>query len=102
MNDEKHMMANRIVALLNELVTIDKPMMAALIANRVPCSKTLAFHPTVQVTRQHGGYHIGLLGLLNGLCEHDGFGPIAAVFQENPEGQGLNDLKMFVVHEEPW
>ncbi len=94
---EDYVMANRIVTLLNELIELDKPAVAALIANRVPCSESMALHPTVQVATQHGGFHVGWLGVLNGLCGHDVTGPIVAVFQENPENTGGNDLEKFVI-----
>ena len=55
------------VGFLNRLISLDKAAVAALIANRVPCNEQLANHPTVRVTAQHGGYHVGLLGILNGL-----------------------------------
>ena len=81
-------MAEKIVALLNELLEMDRPAIAVLIANRIPCNQKLADHPTVQVISQHGGYHMGLLGLLNGLCgaKPDGWGMIQAHFDSPAEG----------------
>lgn len=72
------------IAFLNELLAIDGPAIAALIANRVPCNQTLAEHPTVQVSAQHGGYHVGLLGIINGLFGTiDGVnGPILTKWQD--------------------
>lgn len=77
-------LASRIVGYLNELVRLDTPAVAALIANRVPCNDGLANHPTCQVLSQHGGFLVGMLGVLNGLCGIDsqGNGPIRAVFEE--------------------
>ena len=72
---------------LNELIKIDAPAIAALIANRVPCNKQLADHPTVQCTAQHGGFSVGMLGIINGLFgAHEGeyrhgWGPIIFVFE---------------------
>jgi hypothetical protein len=73
------------IAFLNSLLELDRPAVASLIANRVPCNQALADHETVQVRAQHGGYHVGLLGILNGLfgCDDDGIGPIAAVFDQD-------------------
>jgi hypothetical protein len=73
------------VDFLNELLALDRPVIAALIANRVPCNKALADHPTVQAGAQHGGYHVGMLGILNGLfgTYEDGYGPITAEFGDN-------------------
>ena len=69
---------------LNELIETDRVSIAALIANRVPCNQQLADHPTVQVYAQHGGYLVGMLGILNGLfgIHDDGRGPIAFVFKD--------------------
>lgn len=55
------------IEFLNHLIALDKAAVAALIANRVPCNEQLANHPTVRVVAQHGGYNVGLLGILNGL-----------------------------------
>ena len=73
---------DQVIELLNELVEIDAPAIAALIANRVPCNQSLADHPTVQVGAQHGGFHVGVLGVLNGLFGTDerGRGLITAEF----------------------
>lgn len=69
---------------LNELIAADRPAIAALIANRVPCNQALAKHPTCQVGQQHGGFHVGMLGVLNGLFGtfEDGWGPITFVFKD--------------------
>lgn len=94
-------LAKRIVDYLNGLVELDKPAVAALISNRVPCNEGLAHHPTCQVVAQNGGMFVGLLGLLNGLCgiNEEGWGPIAASFtvvdKEHPER--ICDLKGFVI-----
>lgn len=85
--------AAKVVAFLNELLEIDRQAIAALIANRIPCCEALAEHPTVQVAAQHGGYHVGMLGVLNGLCGTmaDGGGPIMAVF-DKPDGNDISDM----------
>lgn len=84
--------AAELVAYLNQLLELDRPAIAALVANRVPCNEDLGLHPTVQVGYQHGSYHVGLLGVLNGyLGVHDnGRGALAAVFLEDggPEATG--------------
>ncbi|MCP4348122.1 MAG: hypothetical protein GY795_21680, partial [Desulfobacterales bacterium] len=77
------------IDLLNELIETDAPAIAALIANRVPCNQQLADHPTVQCGAQHGGFHVGMLGILNGLFgAHEGdyrtgWGPITFVFDDS-------------------
>jgi hypothetical protein len=71
------------IAYLNELIRLDKPAIAALIANRVPCNQELADHPTVQVVAQNEGFHVGMLGIINGMfgADHEGWGPIAFKFE---------------------
>ena len=85
-----------VIQVLNEMVEADGPATAALIANRVPCNKSLADHPSIQVAKQHGGFHVGMLGVLNGLfgTYEDGMGPIAAFFVEE-EGQEFYNLQKF-------
>ena len=100
-------LAGRIIEYLNELLELDRPAVAAMIANRVPCNVALAGHPTCQVVRQQRGYNVGLLGVLNGLCGVDerGWGPIAACFDEPDDGPdrvgGFQDLKGFRLCEQP-
>ena len=97
-------LAAKIVEYLNTLIEADRPAIAALIANRVPCNQTLADHPTCQVGTQNGGYHVGLLGILNGLCgiyddgPKKGWGAITLQFNDNPKG-APNDLIGFVLTE---
>ena len=81
---EKLKLAREVTKFLNQLVEIDRSAVAALVANRVPCNDGLASHPTVQVAKQPGGYHVGLLGVLNGLCgvKPDGRGFIEARFED--------------------
>jgi len=91
-------LAQKIVDMLNGALEMDKAAIAALIANRVPCRAALADHPTIQVAKQHEGYHVGLLGILNGLCGvfPDDAGPICAIFQEDA-GENWDDLDRFEV-----
>lgn len=74
-----------VIELLNECILLDRPAIGALIANRVPCNQPLADHPTVQVMAQHGGFHVGMLGILNGFFggDEDGWGPITFVFDDS-------------------
>lgn len=75
---------DEVIDYLNELIQTDCPAIAALVANRVPCNQEMADHPTVQVMQQHGGFHVGMLGILNGLFGtfEDGWGPITFVFDK--------------------
>ena len=72
------------IAYLNELIELDRPAIAALIANRVPCNQVLADHPTAQCGARHGGFTIGMLGVLNGLfgVDDDKRGYITFVFED--------------------
>ena len=92
--------AEQVAAYLNDLLQHDRPAVAAMIANRIPCNEAMANHPTCECSQQHDGYHVGMLGVLNGLCRViDGevsFGPIVAVFGEGEEGR-FNRLDHFRV-----
>lgn len=96
MNVKMTITIDDVIRVLNEMVEADRAAAAALIANRVPCNEKLANHPSIQVSAQHGGFHVGLLGVLNGLfgTYEDGMGPIAAFFVE-VDGQNFHDLQKF-------
>lgn len=82
--DQRNCDIDDTIKYINELIEIDRIAIAALIANRVPCNQQLADHSTVQVYAQHGGYLVGMLGILNGLfgiCEN-GLGPIVFIFKD--------------------
>ncbi len=90
--------ANKIVEFLNDLLEYDRAAVAALVAGRVICNQKMADHPTVQVHSQKDGFHIGLLGILNGLCgiKKNGYGLIVAHFGNDPKSS-FNRLKKFTV-----
>lgn len=77
------------IQILNRFVAADPAAMRDLIESRVPCNDALARDPTCQVMAEHGGYSVGLLGVLNGLLgthesgPHKGFGPLSAVFSDD-------------------
>jgi hypothetical protein len=95
-------LAERIVDYMNGLVALDKPCVAALIANRIPCNKAFSDHPTCQSSAQNGGFHVGVLGLLNGICgvyddgPKKGWGAIAATFEKSDDNP-YNCLKGFII-----
>lgn len=63
-------LARRIVALLNEMLSLDPNATLELMRLHVSCNESLAGHPTIQVgaTDAHSfTYEVGLLGVLNGL-----------------------------------
>ncbi|MGO0058645.1 hypothetical protein ACTID9_01025 [Brevibacillus fluminis] len=74
---------DEVVQLLNQLSIEDKTAMENLICARVECNEAVANHPTVQVSQD--AFKVGMLGVLNGLfgVAQDGFGAIAADFDEN-------------------
>ena len=79
-------LAARVIALLNEALSLDSEAVTALVNSRVRCNEGLACHPTIQVgTRDDGSNTVGLVGVLNGLCgvDADGWGPIAVSIEED-------------------
>lgn len=90
-----------IVSFLNELFILDPGAIHALCANRVPCNCKLADHPTVQVgispVLGEEQYHVGLVGLLNGLFSEP---KIAMVWDDSTEG-GLKIMKGFCLYNKP-
>jgi hypothetical protein len=75
------------IDLLNELLKLDKSAISALVLNhKNPCNRELAEHPTVQVTAlmDGNGYHVGLLGIINGMFGTfpDGWGPIMVIIDK--------------------
>jgi hypothetical protein len=90
-------LAQRICDFLNELLELDRPAIAALINNRVPCNQAMADHPTVQIGAEHGGFNVGMLGLLNGLCgvRENLYGLIYAIF-DGEQGKFQNLIRFEV------
>jgi hypothetical protein len=85
---------------LNEVFELDRDAVSTLIETRVPCSKKMKDHSTIQVTRfgdldpvhptpSDDQPMVGLLGLLNGFCgvftegTRKGCGPIVAHYDDN-------------------
>lgn len=86
MNIKETISVDEVVQLLNQLSIEDKTAMENLICARVECNEAVANHPTVQVSQdEDGSFRVGFLGVLNGLfgVAQDGFGAIAADFDEN-------------------
>jgi hypothetical protein len=93
-------LAQKIINILNELLESDRPVNKPLIANRIPCNEDFANYPDILVWVQNNGFHIGILGLLNGVGGGVGFdyhGSIEAVF-EKKDGK-LNRLKCLRLNE---
>lgn len=62
---------NSVIQTLNEAFELDPEAISKLVEMRVPCNDQLADHPTIQVVLPPGTncYHVGLLGILNGIIE---------------------------------
>lgn len=81
--DEKRILAEAAVDLLNELLQCDQGAVEALVEHRVPCNKKLLNHPTVQCNNT-----VGMLGIINALFgtidegPRKGWGLITAVFDD--------------------
>ena len=60
-----------ILRILNEAAAADPEAMHALVSHRVPCSQGLIDHPTIKIgpSRPDGPCEVGMLGVLNGICE---------------------------------
>lgn len=80
----------QVVALLNQLTSLDPQAMNGLVKARTICNSKLAQHRTVQV-QQHKNkvdYEVGLLGILNGVFgvfpsgKNKGRGPITAMIDD--------------------
>lgn len=97
-------LATQLCAYLNELLEYDHEAIHDLVEARVPCSATLAEHPTVQVADAgralDSGYLVGVLGVLNGYLgvynrnPAKGCGPLAAAYDDD------GDLVRFVLTRE--
>lgn len=91
---------------LNEACAQDPVAIRSLIAYRVPCNGELSFHPTIQVHEEmvvdHGfylpNYSVGLLGIINGICEEVTGKRIAAKWSE-PDEFGKSELLGFVEYD---
>lgn len=60
---------NTFLRVLNEANLLDPNAVKALVNNRVPCNQKLARHKTIQVNGEIGMAQVGLLGVINGICD---------------------------------
>lgn len=75
------------VAVLNEALKRDPAAMVELVNLRIPCTKALTDHPTIQTAVIDGVHHVGLMGLLNGLLGDSPSGVIGARGLQLPSGK---------------
>jgi len=99
---------------LNEAYEADPDALDALVSSRHICNQALADHPFIQVGTivtcyEDGGapigrkdelYMIGLLGVINGICEPLTGRRIAASFSE-PDSEGRSQLLGFKEYKPP-
>jgi hypothetical protein len=83
---------------LNEAYKADPDAIHSLICNRVPCNLLLANHPTIQVDTNDvaigGTWTVGLLGVINGICEEVTGERVAVMFSE-PDIEGRRKVVGF-------
>lgn len=86
-------MIDKAVRVLNEINALDPTVMPKLIEYRVECNEVLANHPTVQVGNYHGfegaPFHVGLLGIINGILGDGGYGPIECIVEKDGSISGF-------------
>lgn len=87
------------IDILNEALALDKNAISELIENRVSCNEGLAEHPTIQVSEFESGdgfktwteNTIGMLGIINGICEKITGKRVAYDFDDN-----TGEIKKFI------
>ena len=82
-----------VIEFLNGCLEEDRPALTRMMLARTVCTEGLALHPTTQVGEAavlagdcgRWRYHIGPLGLLNGMfgIDDDGWGAITAIFKDD-------------------
>lgn len=79
-----------VVDKLNELNELDPSVLNTLTKIKVPCSISMAIHPTIQASQEGEEFKTGILGILNGIFSVDG-NCIGARYDDN------DDLVDFIV-----
>lgn len=84
MSIKESISVNEVLEVLNSAIEDDRDAIQRLIDSRVECNEKLAHHPTIQVGNyfEKGKFHVGFLGILNGLfgISETGFGVISAIY----------------------
>lgn len=77
---------------LNMAFKADPNAMHALICNRVPCNRSLADDPFVQVDESpvlpDGNFQVGALGLVNAVLAANDLPRVAAKFSDEKDSEG--------------
>jgi hypothetical protein len=91
---------------LNEAYEADPKVLHTMVDNRLVCTEALADHPSIQVATTSLGVNggefctVGLLGILNGICEPLTGRRVAAKFSELDSGE-RGQLLGFVEYKSP-
>lgn len=87
------------IGVLTSACEADPAAMHALICNRVPCNQTLADHPTIPVdvnlVAAGESYAVGMLGVINGICEEVTGKRVAVMFSDPPDDEGRRKIVGF-------
>jgi hypothetical protein len=94
-----HDLLNVFIGVLNSAYDADPAAMNALICNRVPCNQTLADHPTIPVdgnlVAAGESYAVGMLGIINGICEEVTGKRVAVMLSDPPDDEGRSKIVGF-------
>jgi hypothetical protein len=81
-------MISKVIDSLNAALKADPAAIQALVANRVPCNRALADHPTVQVGEPAPDiFMVGALGLINGVVEPLTGDRVAVALSDDGDGR---------------
>lgn len=88
-------------ALLNEALKCDPYAISSLCNHRIACDSRLVRHPTVQVERSADADKVGMLGVINGICERVTGHKIAAVYDNEYNKALVTDFIVVTLDECP-
>lgn len=93
-NTEGDSVFGAFVRVLNESLAADPFATIALIERRIDCNEKLANHPTIQCGQvKPGAWEVGLLGIVNGICEASTGRRVAMVISDNGVMMGFEEYK---------
>jgi hypothetical protein len=97
--EQKELIADRIVACLQDAFEADPSGMHALVVNRVPTTQAMVEHPHIvcesnPILDEHPPV-LGMLGVLNGVLEAAGIPKVASKW-ESPPQDSPNDPHIFI------
>lgn len=100
---DNDVLLDTVISVLNSAYQADPAAIHALICNRVPCNATLADHPTVTVDTNRvaigeESYSVGLMGIVNGICESICGRRVAVAFSEPDPETKRSQIIGFVKH----